>query len=147
MRRITALLMLVACTGTEPPRAPTPVAIAADAAPTPEQPAAPPDAAPAPALAPPEQKTELPLPGEPWYRDQAQRDEECVAPLAQVPTRHFPAPFEACDPHVEAFASPPGGPELHFHYRDFSPALTREHRASSPTTCCYMIFEFPRRHR
>lgn len=123
-------------------------------------PPAPPSPAPTPAVAPPEPEpaetapppeteteTELPLPGEPWYRDQAERDEECVAPLAQVPARHFPAPFEACDPHVESFATPPGGPELHFHYRDFSPALTRAHRASSPMTCCYMIFEFPRRRR
>ncbi len=131
MRRIAVLLLLAACAGNDQPRAATP----------------PSNIAPAPAVAPPDPTAELPMPDEPWYRDQPKRDEECVAPLAQVPPQHFPAPFEACDPHVESFSSPPGGPELHFHYRHFSPALTRAHRASSPTTCCYMIFEFTRRHR
>jgi hypothetical protein len=89
--------------------------------------------------------TETPLPDEPWYRDKPEHYDECVDPLAQVPARHFPAPFSACDPREESFTSPPGGNELHFHYRNFSAALTTKQRASHAATCCYMIFEFPRR--
>ena len=89
--------------------------------------------------------TELPLPEEPWYATKPEHDDECSDPLAQVPAQHFPAPFERCDPTVESFASPPGGSELHFHYREFSVALTKQRRDAKPATCCYMIFEFPRR--
>jgi hypothetical protein len=89
--------------------------------------------------------TELPLPDEPWYRDKPEHYDECVAPLPTIPAQHFPAPFSACDPRVESFTSPPGGNELHFHYREFSASLTAQRSTASTATCCYMIFEFPRR--
>lgn len=88
----------------------------------------------------------MPLPKEPWYSDKPERIDECVTPRA-VPARHFPAPFEACDPREEAWHSPPGGPELHFHYRLFSVTLTTERRKRQPGVCCYLIWEFPRSHR
>jgi len=65
--------------------------------------------------------------------------------LAQAPRPHLSAPFERCDPRVESFTSPPDRQDLHFHYREFSPALTRTQRAVTPDVCCYMTFEFPRR--
>jgi hypothetical protein len=88
--------------------------------------------------------TIVPVPDEPWYRDRTDgRRDECEAPLVAPPPAHFPAPFEACDPRVESYASPPGHSEMHFHYRFFSAALTRARRATAPGTCCYMIWEFP----
>ncbi|MCE9577088.1 MAG: hypothetical protein K8W52_28330 [Deltaproteobacteria bacterium] len=88
--------------------------------------------------------TIVPVPEEPWYRDRTEgRRDECEASLATVPPAHFPSPFEACDPHAESYASPPGGNELHFHYRFFSAALTTARRAQAPGVCCYMIWEFP----
>lgn len=83
-----------------------------------------------------------PLPKEPWYHDKPERIEECVEPIP-VPARHFPSPFEACNPAYEAWNSPPGSHELHFHYRFFSVELTSERRKTTPEVCCYMIFEFP----
>lgn len=87
----------------------------------------------------------LPLPEEPWYRDKPERRDDCVSELKDAPAEHFPAPFERCDPHAESFSSPPGGGELHFHYRYFSAELTRTRRTGAPRTCCYMVWEFPRR--
>jgi hypothetical protein len=84
------------------------------------------------------------LPKEPWYGNDPDHTDECVAPLAKTPARHFPAPFDACDTRVESWASPPGSPGLHFHYRNFSVALTREKRKQTPGVCCYMVWEFPR---
>jgi hypothetical protein len=84
------------------------------------------------------------LPPEPWYRDKPEHSEDCVPPLATVLARHFPAPFDTCDPRAESYSSPPKGGELHFHYRFFSVALTRQQRAASPDVCCYMVWEFPR---
>ncbi len=84
------------------------------------------------------------LPVEPWYRDRADRRDDCVAPLATTPRPHFPAPFDTCDPRAESYSSPPTGNSLHFHYRFFSVALTTERRAQSPGVCCYMIWQFPR---
>ena len=86
----------------------------------------------------------LALPEEPWYRDKADKRDDCVAPMPAIPERHFPSPFEACDPRAESWSSPPGGGELHFHYRYFSVELTRRRRAAAPGTCCYMVWEFPR---
>ena len=84
------------------------------------------------------------LPAEPWYRDKPDRYDDCTPPLAQMPARHFPDPFATCDPHEESYSTPPPGPELHFHYRRFSVALTTSRRATDAATCCYMIWEFPR---
>lgn len=89
----------------------------------------------------------VPLPAEPWYRDKADRVDECVAPPATPPRPHFPPPFDACDPRAESYTSPPGSGGLHFHYRNFSARLTTERRARDPGVCCYMIWEFPRRPR
>lgn len=36
--------------------------------------------------------------------------------------------------------------DLHFHYRDFSAEQTAAARAQHPNVCCYLIYEFPRRH-
>lgn len=86
------------------------------------------------------------LPEEPWFHDKSDRYDDCVAPLATPPRPHFPSPYAACDTHVESYASPPTGSELHFHYRYFSAALTTQKRASKPGVCCYMVWEFPRHH-
>lgn len=88
----------------------------------------------------------LALPEEPWYRDKPDHTEDCVAELTRPPRPHLPAPFAACDPRAESFTSPPGGGGLHFHYRFFSVAATTAHRAQHPKTCCYLVWEFPRRH-
>ncbi len=88
----------------------------------------------------------LGLPVEPWYRDKPEHSEECVAELAEAPLPHFPAPFEACDTRNESWSSPPGRGGLHFHYRGFSVAATTAHREQHPKTCCYLVWEFPRRH-
>jgi hypothetical protein len=82
------------------------------------------------------------LPEEPWYRDKAEAYEDCVEPLANAPARHFPPPFELCDPRAEIIN--PRGSSAHFHYREFSQAHTTARRATSAGTCCYLIFEFPR---
>lgn len=87
--------------------------------------------------------TTLPLPKEPWYADKPDKRDECVAALPSIPAEHLPAPFEACDPRHESWASPPGSPHLHFHYRFFSAALTREERKHAPGICCYMVWAFP----
>jgi hypothetical protein len=86
----------------------------------------------------------VPLPEEPWYADKEDRTDECVAPLPAVPSRHFPRPFEACDPREESYSSPPESGHLHFHYRFFSVALTEKRRRKAPGTCCYMVWQFPR---
>ncbi len=88
----------------------------------------------------------LALPEEPWYHDRDDRTEDCVPALPVPPRPHFPAPFEACDPRAESYTSPPGGGGLHFHYRFFSVDATKAHRAKHPKTCCYLVWEFPRRH-
>lgn len=88
----------------------------------------------------------LTLPEEPWYHDRPDHTEDCVAALPVTPRPHFPAPFETCDPRAESFASPPGSGGLHFHYRFFSVDATKAHRVQHPKTCCYLVWEFPRRH-
>ena len=91
--------------------------------------------------------TIIPLPAEPWYRDKTDgRRDECEPSQPTVSPAHFPAPFARCDTHVESYASPPGGNELHFHYRFFSVALTTARRVQEPGVCCYMIWEFPSYH-
>lgn len=91
--------------------------------------------------------TIIPIPAEPWYRDKTDgRRDECEPPQPTVPAAHFPPPFARCDPHAESWASPPGGNELHFHYRFFSAALTSARRAQESGVCCYMIWEFPSYH-
>lgn len=87
----------------------------------------------------------LALPEEPWYHDNPEHTEDCVPALSAPPRPHFPAPFEACDPRAESYSSPPGGGGLHFHYRFFSVAATTAQRAQHPKTCCYLVWEFPRR--
>ncbi len=100
----------------------------------------------APVASTPAAGATVPLPDEPWYRDRTEfRRDECEPPPSPPPQPHFPAPFEACDPRAESWASPPGGSELHFHYRFFSAALTIARRAATPGVCCYMIWEFPPR--
>jgi hypothetical protein len=84
------------------------------------------------------------LPEEPWFHDKAERRDECVPPLSTTPSPHFAAPFDRCDTRSESFTSPPGGTELHFHYRAFSAGLTLQTRSKQPAVCCYMIYEFPR---
>jgi hypothetical protein len=86
----------------------------------------------------------IPLPKEPWYADKGERTDDCVAAMPALPARHFPAPFETCDPREESFSSPPGSGHLHFHYRLFSVALTTARRGERPGTCCYMVWAFPR---
>ena len=88
---------------------------------------------------------EIKLPEEPWYRDKPERYRVCVAESEAVPASHFPSPFERCDPTSESFTSPPGGNELHFHYKNFSVAETTAERARTPNACCYLVYEFPRR--
>src|SRR5688500_15085161 len=51
----------------------------------------------------------LELPKEPWYHDQPERYEDCVAPMAAPPKPHFPAPFERCDPRETVVNPPPNG--------------------------------------
>ena len=55
----------------------------------------------------------------------------------------LPAPYERCDGAEEGWASPPGGNELHFHYRAFSAAVTAARRVGDPGVCCYLVWEFP----
>ncbi|MBK9034911.1 MAG: hypothetical protein IPL61_27215 [Myxococcales bacterium] len=85
-------------------------------------------------------------PPEPWFHDKAEAFDECVAPEA-APAVALPPPFERCDGTEESWSSPPGGGELHFHYREFSAAVTNARRAGGPEVCCYLIWEFPRRSR
>ena len=80
------------------------------------------------AAAPTGDTTMLPLPEEPWYRDKAEQRDDCVEPLPAIPPRHFPQPFDTCDPQAESYSSPAGSGELHFHYRFFSVALTQARR-------------------
>ena len=88
----------------------------------------------------------VPVPDEPWYHDKTEgRRDDCELGAAAMPRPHFPAPFEMCDTHAESWASPPGGNELHFHYRFFSAALTAAQRTRRPGVCCYMVWEFPPR--
>jgi hypothetical protein len=87
------------------------------------------------------------LPEEPWYRDKTEKRDDCVAPLPAIPAKHFPSPFAFCDPRAESWSSPPNSGGLHFHYRYFSVELTKARRRKAPATCCYMIWEFPRRDR
>jgi hypothetical protein len=101
-------------------------------------------AAPTVANTAPADASVVPLPKEPWYADKDDRTDDCVAALPAVPARHFPAPFATCDPREVSYASPPGSPHLHFHYRFFSVALTETHRRAAPDTCCYMVWRFPR---
>jgi hypothetical protein len=84
----------------------------------------------------------IPLPEEPWYRDKAETYEDCVEPLTTPRARHFPPPFELCDPRAEII-NPQGG-SAHFHYRKFSQERTTARRATRAGTCCYLIWEFPR---
>lgn len=82
-------------------------------------------------------------PPEPWFHDKDDAYEECVAAPATVRVA-LPAPYDRCDGTAQAWASPPGGNELHFHYRAFSAAVTRARREQVPDVCCYVIWEFPR---
>jgi hypothetical protein len=120
-----ALVVLVAggCGGPAP-RAPAPAN--ASATPTP--------VAPTPVA---------PTPPEPWFHDKPDAYAVCAAPTA-APTVALPAPYERCEGAEVGWASPPGGNELHFHYRAFSPAVTAARRAAAPGVCCYLIWEFPR---
>ena len=83
-------------------------------------------------------------PPEPWFHDKDDAFEECITPPATVRVA-LPAPYDRCDGAAEAWSSPPGGNELHFHYRAFSAAVTRARRDQTPDVCCYLIWEFPRR--
>lgn len=83
-----------------------------------------------------------PPPPEPWFHDQPEAFAECAAPAA-APAVPLPAPYQRCDGAEEAWASPPGGNELHFHYRAFSAAVTAARRARDPDLCCYLVWEFP----
>ena len=80
---------------------------------------------------------------EPWFHDKPDAYAVCAAPTA-APTVALPAPYERCEGAEVGWASPPGGNELHFHYRAFSPAVTAARRAAAPGVCCYLIWEFPR---
>ncbi|NUO53922.1 MAG: hypothetical protein HOV80_34185 [Polyangiaceae bacterium] len=53
---------------------------------------------------------------------------DCRPPLPAPPEKHFPAPFERCDP---GFQSPMGG--------GFSPKGTLSTRERAPDICCYAI--------
>lgn len=119
-----ALVSLVGGCGGPAPRAPVPAN--ATATPTP--------VAPTPREAPPP---------EPWFHDKPDAYAECVAPSSRISVT-LPSPYERCDGAAEAWASPPGGNELHFHYRAFSAAVTASRRAAAPGVCCYLIWEFPR---
>ncbi len=85
-----------------------------------------------------------PPPPEPWFANKPDHTEECLLPPATLATPIFPAPFERCEARTISYATPPPGPELHFHYRSFSAALTSERRAREPGVCCYMSWAFPR---
>ncbi len=95
--------------------------------------------------APEPRPPEPPGPPEPWFRDKPEAYDECV-PASDAPAVPLPAPFDRCDGTEESWSSPPGGGELHFHYRAFSAAFTRARRAGSADVCCYAVWEFPRRH-
>ena len=131
-RALVAIAVLSACRSSPPPPA---VANAPAATVSPATPA------PAPATA-----ARSPTdPPEPWYLDQPEAYADCVPP-SDAPATPLPAPFERCDGTAEGWASPPGGNELHFHYREFSASVTRERRARDPDICCYLVFEFPHFH-
>ena len=84
-----------------------------------------------------------PPPPEPWFHDKPDAYAECAAPPSAAPAVALPAPYERCDGAEEGWASPPGGNELHFHYRAFSAAVTAARRVGDPGVCCYLVWEFP----
>ena len=136
MRAIAIVSPLVAgACGTAPPPSAPPV-IANTPPPV--------DAAPAVDAAPPVvSRGTTPLPAEPWYAGKPNAYADCAVTPAG-PASTFVAPFDTCPVVAESWASPPGGSELHFHYLYFSPAASTAARATDPTACCYLIFEFPR---
>lgn len=124
------------------------LAVACGAAAPPAQPPGPSNTPradePVPARAEPTVADEAGAPPEPWFHDKDDAYAECTTPPATVRVR-LPAPYDQCDGVAEGWASPPGGNELHFHYREFSAATTRARRDEIPDVCCYLIWEFPRR--
>jgi hypothetical protein len=54
----------------------------------------------------------------------------CQAPLEAMPDKHFPAPFERCDPDANRMMG--GG---------FAPIATTQTRERSPDVCCYGIMQ------